>query len=283
MRQWIVVITLCLGLVTGCSTGPHARRAMPGYELVWADEFNKDGPPDPANWTYELGFVRNEEAQWYQPDNARCQGGLLIIEARRERKQNPQYRPASNNWKQSRQYAEYTSASMTTRGLHSWMYGRFEMRGRIDTRAGLWPAFWSLGIERPWPACGEIDIMEYYRGTLLANAAWSSPGRRGPQWDTAKTLITDFNEPKWSSRFHVWRMDWDPNCIKLYVDDRLLNTVELDKTSADAVGIPVHAPYMEPRRPFRLVEIRNQGLGGVPLRHGRPGDDQAALARSVPW
>jgi beta-glucanase (GH16 family) len=137
------------------------------------------------------------------------------------------------------------------------MYGRFEMRGRIDTRAGLWPAFWSLGIERPWPACGEIDIMEYYRGTLLANAAWSAPGRRGPQWDTAKTLITDFNEPKWSSRFHVWRMDWDPNCIKLYVDNRLLNTVELDKTSADAQG---WSPFRQPH--YLLLNLALGGTAG---------------------
>ena len=50
------------------------------YVLVWADEFNADGRPDPNNWTYEHGFVRNEELQGYQPDNARCEKGLLIIE-----------------------------------------------------------------------------------------------------------------------------------------------------------------------------------------------------------
>ena len=54
------------------------------YKLVWSDEFNKDGRPDPCNWTYEIGFVRNRELQWNQPENARCENGLLIIEGRRE-------------------------------------------------------------------------------------------------------------------------------------------------------------------------------------------------------
>ncbi len=59
------------------------------WKLVWADEFNAEGTPNPKNWTYERGFVRNEEAQWYQPENAYCRGGLLIIEARKEQKPNP--------------------------------------------------------------------------------------------------------------------------------------------------------------------------------------------------
>jgi len=142
-----------------------------GLKLVWSDEFNKDGRPDPNNWTYERGFVRNQELQWYQPENARCENGMLIIEGRRQRKENPRYRADGRDWRQNREYAEYTSASLTTRRLHSWKFGRFEMRGRIDTRAGLWPAFWTLGIEGSWPSNGEIDIMEYYRGMLLANAA----------------------------------------------------------------------------------------------------------------
>jgi beta-glucanase (GH16 family) len=199
------------------------------YKLVWSDEFDKEGRPDPAKWTYETGLVRNEELQWYQPENARCEKGLLIIEARRQRKQNPRYNPDSKNWKQNRQYSDYTSASITTRGLHHWMYGRFEMRGRIDTRPGLWPAFWTLGSKGRWPSCGEIDIMEYYRGLLLANAAWASQKPWVPEWDDIKIPITNFNDPDWSAKFHVWRMDWEADSIKLYVDDRLLNTIDLNK------------------------------------------------------
>src|SRR5918912_458247 len=91
-----------------------------GWKLVWADEFDRDGRPDPRNWNYETGFVRNKELQWYQPDNAWCEGGLLIIEARRERKQDPNYEPSGKDSKASREYADYTSASLITRGRHHW-------------------------------------------------------------------------------------------------------------------------------------------------------------------
>jgi len=226
------------------------------YELVWSDEFDKDGQPDPNNWTYENGFIRNNELQWYQPENARCENGLLIIEGRRERKENPNYKTDSDNWKQNREFAEYTSASLTTRRLHSWMYGRFEMRGRIDTRPGLWPAFWTLGVQGQWPSCGEIDIMEYYQGTLLANAAWGTEKRWVPKWDDLKKPITDFNDPDWSAKFHVWRMDWDEDSIKLYVDDELLNAVDLSETfNKDKEG----------KNPFRQPHyiIANLAIGGT--------------------
>jgi len=227
-----------------------------GYKLVWADEFDKDGRPDPCNWTYERGFVRNSELQWYQPDNARCENGLLIIEGRRERKQNPRYKPNSKHWREQRRYSEFTSASVTTKGLHNWMYGRFEMRGRIDTRAGLWPAFWTLGVKGQWPSNGEIDIMEYYRGMLLANAAWGTEKRGLAKWDDIKIPINEFNDPNWSAKFHVWRMDWDVESIKLYVDDVLLNTIDLKKTfNKDKEG----------KNPFRQPHyiILNLAIGGT--------------------
>jgi len=222
----------------------RVQAEMAGYTLAWADEFNKDGRPDPNNWVYENGFERNEELQWYQPDNAVCKEGLLVIEARRERKPNPNYDPNSNSWRRNRQFIEYTSSCVKTIGRHSWTFGRFEMRGRIDTRPGLWPAFWTLGSARGWPGCGEIDIMEYYRGMLLANACWAGERRWSAIWDDLKKPITDF-DPDWSSRFHIWRMDWDKDNIRLYVDDELLNTIELSKTinrTPDKAN-PFHEPH----------------------------------------
>src|SRR6185369_7481344 len=112
---------------------------------------------------------RNEEHQWYQAANARCSKGLLIIEGRREQKRNPNYQPGSRDWRRNREFAEYTAASLKTEGKHTWQYGRFEMRARIDTRAGLWPAFWTLGAATSWPQSGEVDIMEFYNSTVLAN------------------------------------------------------------------------------------------------------------------
>jgi beta-glucanase (GH16 family) len=130
----VYVVLIALSLVQ--AQEQKAATSDSSYKLVWADEFNYQGAPDPNRWTYERGFVRNRELQWYQPENARCEDGMLIIEARREHKQNPDYRPSGNNRRGSREFAEYTSASVTTRGLRSWTYGRFEMRGRIDTRPG---------------------------------------------------------------------------------------------------------------------------------------------------
>lgn len=162
-----LISTMTLTIIAKDTGSSSNNNPSTGLKLVWSDEFNKEGRPDPNNWTYERGFVRNQELQWYQPENARCENGLLIIEGRRQHKQNPRYRADGRDWRQNREYAEYTSSSLTTRRLHSWKFGRFEMRGRIDTRPGLWPAFWTLGIEGSWPSNGEIDIMEYYRGMLL--------------------------------------------------------------------------------------------------------------------
>src|SRR4030042_2483038 len=251
MNKLHIHVTVCLlsmmtlTIIAQQTSSSSNSNPSTGLKLVWSDEFNKDGQPEPENWTYERGFVRNQELQWYQPENARCENGMLIIEGRRQRKANPRYRADGRDWRQNREYAEYTSSSLTTRRLHSWKFGRFEMRGRLDTRPGLWPAFWTLGIEGPWPSNGETDIMEYYRGVLLANAAWAGEKRWVPNWDDIKKPITKFNDPNWSEMFHILRMDWDADSIKLYVDDLLLTEAVLSKTiNEDEQGKnPFHQPH----------------------------------------
>ncbi|MDF7825364.1 family 16 glycosylhydrolase [Pontiellaceae bacterium B12227] len=221
-----------------------SRPTESDYKLVWSDEFNENGKPNPDNWTYEHGFVRNNELQWYQPDNASCSNGMLVIEGRREWKPNPNHKPGSNHWKIKRKGAEYTSACLKTKGLHSWQYGRFEMRAKIDVRPGLWPAFWTLGTDGPWPSNGEIDIMEYYKGHLLANVASGTRKPYTPKWNSVKTPLTDFPDD-WAEDFHVWRMDWDEEAIRLYVDDRLLNETLLKDTfnhDGDRIANPFNHP-----------------------------------------
>ena len=202
------------------------------YKLVWSDEFNTDGPPNSNNWAFEKGFVRNHELQWYQKENACCFGGYLIIEAKREQKKNPDYLEGSDDWKKNREFAEYTSSSLMTRGLHSWQFGRFEMRARIDTRSGLWPAFWTLGLEGSWPHNGEIDIMEYYQATILANIAWGAEKKWQAVWNTYRIPLDSLleNDKDWTKKFHIWRMDWTKDNIKLYLDDILMNSQDLSKT-----------------------------------------------------
>jgi beta-glucanase (GH16 family) len=255
-RRYTFLLAITSAMLVGSSLSSGEDQKESEYKLVWSDEFNQDGKPNPQNWTYETGFVRNEELQSYQPENARCENGLLIIEGRREHKLNAGFDANSEDWKRNRQYAEYTSASLTTKSLHSWQYGRFEMRGRIDTRPGLWPAFWTLGTIGEWPSNGEIDIMEYYKRVLLANVAWASSKRWEPVWDSVKTPISEFADANWSEEFHVWRMDWDQDTIQLYVDDKLLNSTDLrDTFNQDKAG----------KNPFRQPHyiLLNLAIGGT--------------------
>ena len=252
---WVLAVTGAGIVQTGARSDPPPK--YPGYELVWADEFDRDGEPDPKKWTYERGFVRNQELQWYRPENASISRGLLTIEARRERVPNPNFKPGSGDWR-NREFAEYSSASLMTKGLHQWRYGRFEMRGRIDTRPGLWPAFWTLGITGPWPHGGEIDIMEYYRGTLLANVAWGGAKPFQAIWADTRKPLDSFNDAKWSAAFHVWRMDWDERTIVLSVDGTKLNEVELTRTvNQDGTG---RNPFHEPQ--YVLLNLAIGGTAG---------------------
>jgi beta-glucanase (GH16 family) len=232
------------------------------YTLVWADEFDKNGAPDSANWDYQHGLVRNEEAQWYQPENAQCKNGLLIIEARKEKRINPNYTAGSSNWTKQQKWIEYTSACLITAGKNTWQYGRFEMRGRIDISDGMWPAWWTLGVEKNWPANGEIDMMEYYRGKLLANIACL--GKEGNTEWRSNTFPTDSLGGKtWSSKFHVWRMDWTEEFIALYIDDQLLNKVPVDSLmNKDGSGFN---PFKQPH--YMLLNLAIGGQNGGDPSH----------------
>lgn len=225
----------------------------PGYALVWADEFDVDGPPDPKNWTFEHGFVRNHEVQFYQPDNAVVRDGLLVIEARRESVPNPKHRAGSDNWKEKAERSTCTSSSLLTRGLREWKYGRFELRARIPTGPGLWPAWWTLGVDGEWPSNGEIDIMEYYRGKVLANVASGTPQRWKAKWDSRTVPLAELGGEAWAGEFHVWRMDWTRDNIRLYLDDRLLNETKVADTKNPDGSHPFRQPH---------YMILNLALGG---------------------
>lgn len=241
----IALVTIATSCKTRQAAVADAYKAE-GYHLVWADEFSKNGAPDSTNWQYEKGFVRNEEDQWYQPENASCKDGMLVIEGRKETKSNPLFIANSKDWRRSRQYIQYTASSINTRGKQAWKYGRFVMRGNIDISSGLWPAWWTLGVEGRWPGNGEIDIMEYYRRMLLANITCLGANKKA-EWYSNRYSVDSLGGKEWASRFHTWRMDWDEHAIALFVDDQLLNKVELDKLeNKDGSGInPFHqAHYM---------------------------------------
>lgn len=240
-------------LLATCLAGSKSTN---DYRLVWSDDFETDGKPNSANWTYERGFVRNHELQWYQPENAVCKGGQLIIEGRKERKPNPEFQKDAKDWNTNREFVDYTSACLTTKSLHSWQYGKFEVKARIKVQSGLWPGIWFLGVNGEWPSCGEIDLMESYGGNILANACWGTEVRGMAKWASTRTPVVSLGDPQWDEQFHVWRMDWDRDSIKLYVDDKLLNTVDVTKM--------LNPTDRGPENPFRQPHylLLNLAIGG---------------------
>lgn len=248
-----IVLILIFGFVANEEKPPIHK----GYSLVWSDEFNVDGAPDEKNWNYEEGFVRNNENQWYQKENGYCQNGFLVIEAKNESRINPDFVSHDHNdWRKKRDSIKVTSSCLITQGKHSWQYGRFEMRAKIPVGTGMWPAFWTLGVKEDWPANGEIDIMEYYTGKILANTAWKS--KTGTTaWDSRTVPLTDFKKD-WADEFHIWRMDWDSHSIKLYVDDQLLNETDLKETINDSNQKTI--PFQQPH--YLLVNLAVGGDNG---------------------
>jgi len=230
------------------------RRQIPGYTLVWADEFDQDGPLNPDDWGFEQGFVRNNEHQWYQPENAWVENGMLVIEARKERKPNPNYEASSSDWRKAREFIEYTSASVNTRGKRAWQYGRIEVRAKIVASEGLWPAIWTLGVEGEWPSNGEVDIMEYYKDGILANFAWGTKKRFAAKWDSFHKPMAAFKDKDWDDRFHTWVLEWDEDEMAIYLDGSLLNNVDLNTTFNEGDG----------KNPFRQPHylLLNLAIGG---------------------
>lgn len=222
------------------------------WQLVWHDEFDGYGRPDSAKWNYEQGYVRNYEAQYYTPDNAFRQDGYLVIEARQADYPCPTYDPASSHWRYSRERVQWTSSSLTTRDRYTFLYGRVEVCARIPVQAGAWPAIWLLGSTLPWPGNGEVDMLEYYLldgvPTILANACWAGKTEADTRWDSSYHPLEQFtrDDPTWAQRFHVWRMDWDKDFIRLYLDDLLLNEIPLSTTVNGAAGSPGLNPFHHP-------------------------------------
>jgi len=194
---------------TATPTPPAATPAPTpaGRTLVFADEFETPGALDPAKWGYEIGSIRNNEAQYYtsRAENVRVEGGNLVIEARKE----PYHGSA------------YTSASVNTRGRFEPLYGRVEVRAKLPTGRGTWPAIWMLGTnidQVGWPACGEIDIMENVGFDPLRIYGTIHTAAYNHVAGTAKGSNITLSAP-WQD-FHVYAAEWYPDRIDLFVDDQ---------------------------------------------------------------
>lgn len=234
------------------------------WKLVWSDEFNTNGLPDSTVWNYEIGFQRNHEDQWYQPGNAYCKNGCLVIEARKEKKErkNPGYDKNSQQWPQNVENIRYTSSLLNTAQKKEFLYGRVEVRAKIPTASGAWPAIWLLGRGMEWPSNGEIDIMEFYRKQgvphILANACWGTEQPYVARWNTKAIPFSHFTDrdAKWAKKFHIWRMDWDEESIRIYLDDELLNEIKQSEAVNGKLGKEIQ-PFKKPQ-----YILLNLALGG---------------------
>ncbi|MDE0821228.1 MAG: glycoside hydrolase family 16 protein, partial [Opitutales bacterium] len=224
-----------------------------GWMLVWSDEFDSGASPEspnPANWGYETGYVRNSEEQYYTNElqNAYCKNGFLNIEAHK-------HAPGTySTGEKPGQDGSISSASLRSRNKVEYQYGWLEMRAKVETQPGSWGAWWTLGTNGQWPDSGECDIFEFYNAKLHFNVAWWKTG--DPQWtgrwDASQKSISDFGQ-QWPEEFHVWVMEWDENEVKLHLDDVLYNTWDVSLDSGDASVEGFQQPH------YMLV---NQAMGG---------------------
>lgn len=212
-------LTLTALALTSCATAaplPETLAVPESYALVWADEFETEGLPDPARWTYDTqrnaeGWW-NDELQYYSAarlENSRVENGHLIIEARRE--------PVPSETFPDSGGQDYTSARLFTQGLASWQYGYVEVRAKLPCGRGLWPAIWTLPDgDTDWPDDGEIDIMEYVGWN--PNAFHATVHTR----DNNHTLGTQFGSSFTSSTacgaFHTHSLLWTEDEILVAVD-----------------------------------------------------------------
>lgn len=212
------------------STGPEKR----DWQRIWQDEFEGTAgqSPDSMKWDYDIGDGTlyglppgwgNGQLEYDtdRPENVSLDGqGNLAIVARKE----------------SYMGSGYTSARIVTRGLFEKTYGRFEARIRLPWGQGIWPAFWLLGSnfsEVGWPACGEIDIMEY-RGqeTSIVHGTVHGPGYSAGNGVTESYSLQN---GRFDTDFHLFAVEWGTDYIEFYVDNQLYQTITPDDVSGEWV------------------------------------------------
>ena len=245
------VLLLCLTLISAIGAD------LPGWKRVWADEFEQAGHPDPARWSYEKGLIRNNEKQYYTEkrlQNARVEDGRLILEARRE---------AMNG-------GDFTSASVITKGKAEWTFGRIDVRAKLPSARGTWPAIWMLPADHgkvPWPMCGEIDIMEHVghdpgkiHGTLHSGAFNHTKGTQR----SGQLMV-----PTFSNKFHVYSLEWSPDRIVTKVDGKTSAIFEKKPGDGEAQW-PFEKPY------YLILNLAIGGSWG-----GQKGIDEAAFPQRM--
>lgn len=206
--------------------------------LVWSDEFNVNGAPDPTKWTYDTGYgIANSEVETYTTsiNNSYVKDGILYIVALKD---------DAGNW---------TSARLKTQGLETFTYGRIEFRAIGPVGDGTWPALWLLGNDISsigWPACGEIDVMEEVgKAPNVNHESIHTPSSYG---NTVNTFFETI--PTFSTAFHTYAIDWTPDSITFSVDS--VNEYTYSPSSQSAATWPFSNPC------FLIMNIAMGGTWG---------------------
>lgn len=226
---------------------------MDDYRLVWSDEFDYEGSPDPVKWNYDVGNRQwaNRELQAYtdRPGNVYVRDGKLIIRALKERDGE----------------REYTSARMTTYGKQSWQYGYFEIRARLPEGKGSWPAFWFLADSirkgTPWPLCGEIDMMEHtvvHKNTVVYSLHCEN--RNHTRRDAEQYSVSVYREGV-CDEFHVYGLEWTEDYVEYFFDGESVCKFckPLDPEEQTAEGWPFDQPF------YMILNIAVGGFMGGPV------------------
>ena len=203
-----------LAVFAACSSAPPVA---PGERLVFQDEFDVDGAPDPRRWGHEDGRIRNGELQHYTRSlrNARVEGGCLVIEAHRE----------------DHEGATFTAASVITKGKAAFRHARVEVRARLPRGRGVWPAIWMLGVDMDtvgWPKCGEIDVMEFVGFDPHAVHANVHSDTYNHMHGNGRGVRIPLGNA--SDEFHVYGVQWDTDRMVFTLDGRTTFTVHNDGT-----------------------------------------------------
>ncbi|HEX2535190.1 MAG TPA: Ig-like domain-containing protein, partial [Chitinophagaceae bacterium] len=198
--------------------------------LVWEENF--DGTTiNPDHWTFDFGDGcerglcgwGNNELQYYtsRPENARLENGNLVIEARRE---------AFGG-------KAFTSARLKSYGRVQFRYGTLEARIKVPQLAnGLWPAYWMLGATGTWPASGEIDIMEMGNVGAINDGVIHRRTGSAVHWENNNSHAMynrDYNSPTdLTDDYHIYKMTWDANFIRVYIDGNEYFAIDISGASA---------------------------------------------------
>lgn len=199
---------------SGLSLAERVLLKQAQYKLVWCDEFDEDRINE-AVWSFEEGYQRNNELQYYTKDNAWLEDGCLVIEARRENRF-PGF--------------SYTSSSLTTQHKKTFHQGLFVARAKMPEGQGLLPAFWTIGDQNFWPSGGEIDVVEMVGGagresTCHGTIHWGE--YQGKAYSESGNI--SLSGGKLSDGFHEYAAEWTDTEIIWYFDGQEYYRAELNE------------------------------------------------------